>query len=291
MQDLAFDKISIDEVFISQTNATSYSVLRLDKIHPLISGNKWYKLRYYLEQAKEEDLRGIITFGGPYSNHLLATAAACKMNGIESIGIVRGEEPAKYSTTLLDASSLGMTLVFSSREDYKAGIIPEDIPADEFLIVNEGGYGEAGARGASHMIEGLADDFTHFCCAVGTGTMLAGLASAARGKKVTGISVLKNNFELEDAVTNLTSENHNWSILHDYHFGGYGKHPPELIDFMNEFYSLSNIPSDIVYTGKLFFAMEDLIRRNYFPEESKILVIHSGGLQGNNSLQKGTLIY
>jgi len=135
--------------------------------------------------------------------------------------------------------------------------------------------------------------FTHCCCAVGTGTMMAGLTRAITSRqKMTGISVLKNNYDPENNLQSLLhDEPKEWQIIHDYHFGGYAKYKPGLIEFMNEFYRQTRIPSDFVYTGKLFFAISDLIKNNYFPAGSKLLLIHSGGLQGNSSLSKGTLIY
>jgi 1-aminocyclopropane-1-carboxylate deaminase len=293
MTNLAFDKISVDPITFPATPASKLSVLRLDKIHPLVSGNKWYKLKYYIQEAKGKKLRGILTFGGAFSNHLLATAAICRLEGLHSIGIVRGEKPPVLSNTLINAIEQGMDLHFISREDYRNKLIPPGIDPGEHLLVPEGGYGKMGARGAAHIIDEINDEYSHICCAVGTGTMMAGLInSAGHGTHVTGISVLKNNFSVKDEISNLVlNKSSSWDINHDYHFGGYAKHPPELISFMNEFYGHSNIPSDIVYTGKLFYGVMDLAAKNFFPSHSRILLIHSGGLQGNNSLEKGTLIY
>jgi 1-aminocyclopropane-1-carboxylate deaminase len=267
------------------------SILRLDKLHPVISGNKWYKLRYYLEEAIAQHKKGIVTFGGAWSNHILATAAACQLQGLASIGIIRGEEPADWSSTLLQAKELGMQFIFISREEYRDKKLPDNISGD-YYVVNEGGYGKTGAKGAADIIDGYNNNFTHYCCAVGTGTMIAGLINAAPEQKITGISVMKNNRQLPELIQTLVqSRDTEWEVLHDYHFGGYAKYEPRLLQFMNDFYRNTGIPSDFVYTGKLFYAVNDLIEKNYFPANSKILVVHSGGLQGNASLHKGTLMF
>lgn len=268
-------------------------VLRLDKMHEVISGNKWFKLKYYLEQAKQQQKDHIITFGGAWSNHIIATAAAGHLLGLRTTGIIRGERPSRYSTTLEKASELGMQFVFLNREEYKEKKLPAGLPGKNDYIIPEGGYGPPGATGAADIVNVFSSrNYTHIVCAVGTGTTMAGLINACPMQQVTGISVLKNNFELEKNISSLLDRGqHNFKLLHDHHFGGYAKHTPALLQFMNDFYAQTGIPSDFVYTGKLFFAVTSLIRGKYFPPHSKILVIHSGGLQGNTSLDKGTLIF
>ncbi len=290
---LSFNDITEDPIYLFNEKNISAIALRLDKIHPVISGNKWFKLQYYLKEAKEKEKKRIVTFGGAFSNHIAATAAACKMNGLSSAGIIRGEEPSKLSDTLVQAKKYGMQLYFISRDDYKEKRIPAELQGDENYFINEGGYGEKGVEGAADILNYCKKDFTHICCAVGTGTMMAGLIKAlSPGQNVIGISVLKNNPELEKQVRSLTgNEAKQWQMIHHYHFGGYAKHTPELIRFMNEFYSETKIPSDFVYTAKLFYAVSDLVKNNFFPPQSKLLLVHSGGLQGNISLGKGTLIY
>ncbi len=270
------------------------AVLRLDKIHPLVSGNKWFKLRYYLQEAKEQNKKTIVTFGGAWSNHILATAAACKINQLNCIGIIRGEEAATLSPTLIQAKELGMQLIFISREDYAKKKIPAEINKEENYFINEGGYGTTGADGAATILDYCKKEtYTHICCAVGTGTMMAGLIKGTSPQQqIIGISVLKNNIELETSIKSLINpEVTNFKVIHDYHFGGYAKYKPALIDFMNTFYQQTNIPSDFVYTGKLFYGITDLIRTDFFSPGSRLLLIHSGGLQGNSSLSKGTLIF
>ena len=290
---LALNNITVDDISSFYKKEIEVAVLRLDKISPSVSGNKWFKLRYYLEETKAREKKGIITFGGAWSNHIITTAAICQMNGLKAIGIIRGEEPKRLSITLLNAKEMGMQLYFISREAYQNKEVPASINKDEYLIVNEGGYGETGTKGASDILNYCSKPYTHYCCAVGTGTMMAGIVNAiSPGQQVTGISVMKNNIGLEIMIQTLvTNKEITWQLNHDYHFGGYAKHQPGLLSFMNEFYKLTNIKSDFVYTGKLFYAMSDLIEKNYFPQGSKLLLIHSGGLQGNVSLPDGTLIF
>jgi 1-aminocyclopropane-1-carboxylate deaminase len=294
MQDIVFQNITTDRIIFpfEKAKEIEVSVLRLDKIHATISGNKWFKLRYYIQEAIEQQKKCIVTFGGAYSNHIIATAAACKLNGLDSVGIIRGEEAVTLSHTLQQAKELGMQLHFISREDYAEKKVPISLNESQYYLINEGGYGEIGAKGASTITEYFnQQDYSHICCAVGTGTMIAGLANAV-SPKVTGISVMKNNFGLEESVRALLyDKNKDFNIIHDYHFGGYAKHKSELIKFMNEFYQQTGIPSDFVYTGKLFYAVSDLIQKGLFEKGSRLLLIHSGGLQGNVSLGNRTLIF
>ncbi|OLY94813.1 hypothetical protein BUE76_12360 [Cnuella takakiae] len=275
------------------------AVLRLDAVHPVVSGNKWYKLQGHLAQAAAAGKRTILTYGGAYSNHIVATAAACATAGLQSVGIIRGEAPEQWSPTLLDAQALGMELHFINRTSYREKTIPEELykqyPVGSIYVIGEGGMGTAGTTGIIEMMNNLPiDNFTHILSAVGTGTTLAGLIQASKSQQqVLGISSLKDNLELEAAVHNMlppTGKN-NWQINHEFHFGGYAKHKPELIRFMNDWYQLTGVPSDFVYTGKMFYAFQQLWLQQYFPENSNILLVHTGGLQGNRSLPAGTLIY
>lgn len=295
MQQADLNNISIDKLSLPllAEKKVEVSVLRLDKIHPLISGNKWFKLRYYLEEAKQQKKKAVITFGGAWSNHILATAAACKLHRLECTGIIRGES-TYLSPTLTKAKELGMQLIFTTREDYRDKKIPLPFYTDDHYIINEGGYGRIGAEGAATILDHCnKKEYDTICCAVGTGTMIAGLINGADTQQhITGISVLKNNIELEEKIKPLVDANKtNFTIRHDYHFGGYAKSKPELIEFMNNFFIQTMIPTDFVYTGKLFFAISNLISNNFYTPGSKLLVIHSGGLQGNDSLSKGTLIF
>jgi 1-aminocyclopropane-1-carboxylate deaminase/D-cysteine desulfhydrase-like pyridoxal-dependent ACC family enzyme len=296
------DELNIHDVFIQPLNDNHFKnenihvdVLRLDKIHPVISGNKWFKLKYWLQNAAEKNYTTIATFGGAFSNHILATAYACNKQNFNCIGFIRGEEPKHYSQTLLDAKALNMQLKFISRDDYKnkQNIIQKNA---SLFFIPEGGYGKAGAAGATEIMQLMPDasTYNYIICATGTGTMLAGIINASlQHQTCTGISVMKNNFSLKDevfALLNSESKNH-VEILHDYHFGGYAKHTQSLIDFMNEVWNKFQLPLDFVYTAKALYAVYHLTEKNYFKPDSKVLFIHSGGLQGNRSLKEKTLLY
>lgn len=241
----------------------------------------------------------LLTFGGAYSNHIVATAAASKELGLQAIGIIRGERSQQLSLTLQEATALGMELYFVSREAYKQKVIPatvfEHYPKEDILVVNEGGYGMAGSIGAAAILEHCdRNAYTHFLTAVGTGTTLAGLVRAASTPQQSiGISVLKNAFSLTAEINALLPDHlhHRFMLLHDFHFGGYARAKQALFDFMNQWYRDTSIPTDFVYTGKAFYATDHLIRTGYFPSGSRLLLIHSGGLQGNRSLPKDTLIF
>jgi 1-aminocyclopropane-1-carboxylate deaminase len=297
MQFINEDNCRVDPVSTLYKIHTKVDVLRLDLIHPVISGNKWFKLKYYIKQAKEEGKNILLTFGGAYSNHIVATAAASKMAGLKSTGIIRGEKPAKLSHTLEMAARFGMDLYFTGREAFRNKIIPDEVyekyPKEKMYRINEGGYGSLGMKGAMDILN-LVDrsSYTHIIAATGTGTMLAGLIEASRKNcQVTGISVLKNNLSIHEEINQLLKAPKAYNINFNYHFGGYAKHTEALLSFMNAWYERTGIPSDFVYTGKLFFALDQLIEDGYFPGASSILAIHSGGLQGNLSLPKGKLIF
>ncbi|MBS1601274.1 MAG: pyridoxal-phosphate dependent enzyme [Bacteroidetes bacterium] len=274
-------------------------VLRLDKLHPIVSGNKWFKLEGHLRQTPLTPGSAIITFGGAWSNHIVATAYTAQELGLRSIGIIRGERPSQLSVTLKDAITYGMTLNFVSRKEYSQ----KDQPA--FLqhlaanypgayIIPEGGSGEAGIVGCSEILRHIdSKSYTHILCAIGTGTTFLGILRASTpGQEIIGIPVLKGISSLKDIDGDkfLTPQRSaRGRIIPDYHFGGYARHPQQLLDFMNRFYHETGIPSDIVYTGKLFYALEDSISRELYPSHSRLLVIHSGGLQGNRSLSPGQL--
>ena len=262
-------------------------VLRLDKLHPVISGNKWFKLKEHLALATPG--KPILTFGGAWSNHLVATAYAARQAGIAAIGVIRGERPAAPSATLEEAAAYGMQLEFISRQRY----LQKEDPAflGELLhrypgayIIPEGGGGLPGITGSEAILR-IADTtaYAHIACAIGTGATFQGLLRAAAPHQViVGVPVLKG-FDTSPL------QGPNTILLPQYHFGGYARHPQTLLDFMNGFYRETSIPTDIVYTGKLFYALTQSIRQEFFPTQSRLLIIHSGGLQGNRSLQPGKL--
>ena len=272
------------------------SMLRLDNIHPQVSGNKLFKLHFFIKRALSSSKK-IITFGGAYSNHLAATATMCRDYGIKCIGIVRGERPENLSHTLQYCLEQEMELQFISREKYaeKNDKRIKDELRKKYpyhIVVPEGGFGKEGMQGAA-LIPSFykTGSFTHICCAVGTATTLAGLICSASAKEtIVGFSALKNLNDFEERIQTLVSTTSiNYSLIENYHFGGYAKKTDELLNFMNEFYRQTNIPTDFVYTGKMMFGVFDLIKKNYFTKGSKILCVHTGGLQGNFSLPDGTL--
>ncbi len=294
---LNINNIPTQKLYSLSKNGVETSILRLDLAHPIINGNKWFKLKFYIEEAIKYKKNGIASFGGAYSNHIVALAYACKENGLPSIGFIRGEKPAELSSTLMAAESFGMELHFLTREMFrnKNNLINEyNIP--NWLLVNEGGYGLLGAEGAAtisvlfHLI-----NYTNIICSVGTGTMIAGIIKRANNtQQIIGINALKNNFSIESEISALLTQNDkkkNYLINYDYHFGGYANYTKPLINFMNNLWITENIPTDIVYTGKLLYATNELINSKYFKPKSKLLVIHSGGLQGNASLTNGELLF
>lgn len=296
--DLDIEPISIDELKLAflQPKNLSASVLRLDKIHSEISGNKWFKLKEYLSEAIRNQQQTVLTFGGAYSNHILATAAACKAKALHAVGIIRGEQASVLSPTLVQAKQMGMELYFVSREAYREKELPAKL-LDKYrnaLVINEGGYGIPGMKGAKAILSQETEAYTHVLAAVGTGTTLAGLVEAAApGQQIIGISVLKNNFSLHQEINQLLSlpNQNRFELMHQYSFGGYAKQNKELLGFMNEWYRATGVPTDFVYTGKAFYAFKDLVETGFFPAGSRVLLVHSGGLQGNRSLPNGTLIF
>lgn len=255
--------------------------------HPFISGNKLRKLKYNLQEARVHGYTTLVTFGGAYSNHIAATAAAGKEYGFNTIGIIRGEElvdKVAENPTLVFARDNGMQFKFVSRSVYRdktneafiADLVDE---FGNFYLVPEGGTNELAVKGCEEILIDGDEKFTHICCAVGTGGTISGLINASKKhQKVLGFPALKGDF-LQNEIAKYTVRD-NWELVTNYHFGGYGKTTPELIEFMNWFYENTNIPLDPVYTGKMFFGIYDMIKQGIFKEESKILAIHTGGLQG-----------
>jgi 1-aminocyclopropane-1-carboxylate deaminase len=274
--------------------AIRVDVLRLDKIHPVISGNKWFKLKYYLDDAHRMNKKKLISFGGAYSNHLIAVAAAAKLDGFSCQGFVRGDKPHQLSHTLVAAESLGMDLQFLSREEYdlkkKAALVDRPAVDDsETMIIPEGGAGLPGVSGSAEILSLLpTGGYSHICCAVGTGTTIAGIINSSDLNVIKiGVSVLKGTkgFDpLNISWIKNRDDLKNVSIIHDDHFGGYAKKNDNLLEFMNHVFKTSGIPTDFVYTGKLFYSILRLSKEGYIPRDSHLLIIHSGGLQGNHSL-------
>ena len=272
------------------------AVLRLDELHPIVSGNKWFKLKHYLQQAQEQNAKIIASFGGPYSNHLVALAFAAKKYNLQSLGYVRSNENEPITPTLEEAKQYGMHLKFLGRNNFQSlkTEILQNKQTNSTYFVDEGGYGLLGAKGAATILSNTStNNYSHIVCAVGTGTMMAGLINAANPHQhVIGIPVLKNEATIRNEITQfITYKETPFTLLHDFHLGGYAKTNQAQFDFMNQLWTTEKIPTDIVYTSKLFMAVKSLVANNYFSPTAKILVIHSGGLQGNRSLPAGTLLF
>lgn len=276
--------------------ATEVAVLRLDKLDPDISGNKWFKLACYHEKLTQKGKIGMVSFGGPYSNHLIALAKHCKNNGLKSAAFIRGNYFPKLSTTLQQLQDWGMDLLFTSLNDYANPNLLKDRFSTQFqdyVWIPEGGAGVTGIKGAG-LISQLypLSNYTHIGCAVGTGTTMAGLLKEATAQQtIIGVSALKMKDEQSEikAMLEGIATDAKFELFTAFHEGGYGKTTPALLNFMNRFYEETQIPTDIVYTGKLFKGIFELIANAYFPPKSKLLLIHSGGLQGNRSLPSGSL--
>lgn len=270
-------------------------LLRLDLLHPIVSGNKFYKLRYYIEFALAKGVSTVASFGGPYSNHIVALAYTAKEAGLKSIGYIRTNADEPMTPSLKEAKAYGMELVYLGRMEFqskKTHILQSSEVMTDCYFIDEGGYGTIGAKGAATILtENNTTRYNYIISAVGTGTMLAGIINAAEpNQKIIGIPVLKNEGSIESEINALLEDkNRRYTLLHQFHQGGYAKTNPMMLDFMNRLWDAEKIPTDIVYTSKLLFGVGQLIKENYFEKNATILVIHSGGLQGNRSLPEGSL--
>jgi 1-aminocyclopropane-1-carboxylate deaminase len=256
-------------------------------LHQFISGNKLRKLKYNLQLIKEKNIQTIITFGGAFSNHIAATAFAGFENNIKTVGIIRGEElksSYKKNPTLSFAERHGMTFEFISRPNYQKRTDPLFLETIQnkypnSFILPEGGSNLLAIKGCEEILADDDQEFDYFCCAIGTSITIQGIIkSSFKHQKTIGFPALKGvNF---DEILNENCSNKNFEICNDYHFGGYAKVTDQLIDFINGFKHQYQIPLDPVYTAKMMFGILDKIKNNYFAPNSKILAIHTGGLQG-----------
>jgi 1-aminocyclopropane-1-carboxylate deaminase len=264
-------------------------IKREDLNHPFVSGNKWWKLKFNLEKADQAGMKTILTFGGAFSNHIYATAAAANELGFQSIGMIRGEEVVPLNDTLQFATQKGMRLHYISRSAYRGKTDPlflEQLKhrfGDVFLIP-EGGTNELAVKGIEQFIKQLDTEAEYVCCPVGTGGTMAGIiAGLDEKKKVIGFSALKDGSYLNNEVASLLVKPYaNWQITTDYHFGGYAKTTPLLNAFIERFKELHGIPLDFVYTGKMIAGIFDLVSKGFFEKGSTILAIHTGGIRRVN---------
>ena len=269
-------------------------IKRTDQTHQHISGNKWYKLKYNLIEAKKKGFQTLLTFGGAYSNHIAATACAAKENGLKSVGVIRGEEHLPLNPTLQFAKEQGMHIHYVSRSDYRLKTTTEFInnlksKFDDFYLVPEGGTNQLAIKGTEEILDvSSTQDFV--CCAVGTGGTIAGIINSTNSKQtVIGFPAIKGFDLLQKDIESWTNKK-NWRLINDCVCGGYAKVNEELVQFINEFYSTQNIPLDAVYTGKMMMGILDLVAKDYFPKGSTILAIHTGGLQGNKGMSERLMI-
>ncbi|OQW79647.1 MAG: 1-aminocyclopropane-1-carboxylate deaminase [Proteobacteria bacterium ST_bin11] len=268
-------------------------IKRDDLLHPIISGNKWRKLKYTLNHALHNGADSIVSMGGAYSNHLHALAFTGKALGLQTIGYIRGERPAHLNATLYDLLDWGMELRFVSRSDYRQlrdcqhyDSLPE-LQAGQYWLP-EGGATDLALQGVAELLDEIEIGFDTLVVACGTGTTLAGLLTSPLTNRAIGVAALKGgDFLIEDVAQVLNKQgltsHADWRILVDYHFGGFAKTTPALLAFMQDFKQRQGVELEPIYTGKMLFALYDLIRQGYFPAGQRILAIHTGGLQGRRS--------
>lgn len=262
--------------------------IRLEYLnHPFVSGNKLRKLKYNIRCATQSPYYKLLTFGGAYSNHIAAVAYSGKENQMKTIGVIRGEElihSVNTNPTLRFAEECGMQFKFVSREDYRKKAEPWFINQlqeefGDFYLLPEGGTNELAVKGCEEILTASDTQYDFICCPVGTGGTISGLINASwPHQKILGFPALKGDFLNEEIAKFATRSN--WELISDYHFGGYGKVTDELVAFINQFKQSYDVPLDPIYTGKMLYGIFNLLDQGYFPKHSKILVVHTGGLQG-----------
>lgn len=282
------------QVFLSilEEKKVTLFIKREDEIHPFVSGNKFRKLKYNIQEAKHQQKETLLTFGGAYSNHIVATAVAGKIADLKTIGVIRGEELAldlqrtlATNSTLKQAHENGMKFHFVTREEYREKLEFVFIESlknkfGDFYTIPEGGTNNFAVKGCEEILNEDDNKFDYICVCVGTGGTISGLINSVKqDQKVIGFPALKGDF-LKKEITPFVKRNKHWNLVNEYHFGGYAKYNSELISFINTFYKETKIPLDPVYTGKMVFGVLDLIGKDYFKPNTKILLIHTGGLQG-----------
>ncbi len=292
--------VPVEQIYPSWVAHTDIQldILRLDQLHPHISGNKWFKLKNHLLGAEKRNITTVLSFGGAWSNHIHALAAAGNALGIKTIGVIRGERPARPSAMLQDVEQWGMQLHFISRKDYrlkhdadfqKQLLTDLSLCSEQVLIVPEGGSGALGVAGCEDILAAgniNAQNYDEIWLACGTGATLAGIVrSTPSTTQVKGVAVLKGaDFLNEDIRQHLRADCSNWYLETDYHCGGYGKTTPELLAFIKSFEAEAGIPLDHVYTGKMMLVLKQQILAGQIRKGNRILAVHTGGLQGKRGL-------
>ena len=279
-------KIKPEKISLSLLNLKEIELFikRIDLLDPLISGNKFFKLKYNMLEAKRQKKKYILTFGGAYSNHISATAFAANKFGFKSIGIIRGEKSSNLNYTLRFAKENGMKIHYISREQYRKKHTVSFINElknnyKSFYLIPEGGANSLAIKGTEEILDNENHDY--ICCPVGTGGTISGIIKSSQSHmKILGFPAMKGNNDLSTNIESWTNEK-NWCLINNYHFGGYAKITKELIDFTMDFNFNQKIPLDAIYTSKMMYGIIDLIKKDYFPRKSSILAIHTGGIQGN----------
>ncbi len=273
---------------ILEEKRVSLWIKRDELTHPTIQGNKWRKLKYNLQFAEENNIKRLVTFGGPVSNHIYSTAAAGLQFGFKTIGVIRGYEHLPLTPTLQFAKDCGMELIFLDKQKYTSRYNVDFLQSIEsahgkFHLIPDGGANALAIKGVSELFDEIEIKYDVCCVSIGTGTTLAGALLNSKNKNAIGFSSLKGE-EIETEINQLLNPfdeiKNQWQINKDYQFGGYGKTTQELMDFVNYFYNKTNIQLDPIYTSKMLFGILDMIKKNQFEVGATILAVHTGGLQG-----------
>ncbi|WP_242082330.1 1-aminocyclopropane-1-carboxylate deaminase/D-cysteine desulfhydrase [Aestuariivivens sediminis] len=293
-------KQSINQQIKIPNRGIELYVKREDKLHDFVSGNKFRKLKYNLKEAEDLRCKTLLTFGGAYSNHIAALASAGQVLGFKTVGVIRGHELStriEHNPTLHFAKACGMQFKFVSREDYRDKMSDSFLNAlmhdfGKFYLIPEGGTNALAVKGCEEILSETDKDFNYICVSVGTGGTISGLINCSKpGQQVLGFPALKGSFLHKD-ISKFARKS-NWTLVNDYHFGGYAKINEALVSFINTFSSAYSVPLDPIYTGKMMFGVMDLIDKGAFPNGSRVLAIHTGGLQGilgmNTHLKKKNL--
>ncbi|MAO02602.1 MAG: 1-aminocyclopropane-1-carboxylate deaminase [Flavobacteriales bacterium] len=265
-------------------------IKRIDLNHRYISGNKLYKLKYNITEAKKKGYKKILTFGGAYSNHIVATAYLGKKEGFNTIGIIRGEKNLPLNASLQNAYDNEMNLKYINRRDYRLKDTDSFINKlkcefGNFYLIPEGGTNFLGVKGASEILSN-DNNYNYVCCPVGTGGTIAGIINSSNiNQIILGFSALKNTIDVKRNIK-LYTKKQNWKLFSRYSCGGYAKISKKLIKFINEFNINYGVPLDVIYTGKMMMGLFDMVERDFFKPKSKILVVHTGGLQGNKGMNQ-----
>ncbi len=279
------------------SNNVNLFMKRTDLVHPVISGNKWYKMKYNIVEMKKLGLDTLLTFGGAFSNHIHAAAHAGKIFGFKTIGLIRGEEHLPLNPTLQAAVDDGMELHYVDRTTFRKRETEEFLNSirerfGDVYILPVGGTNKIALKGCAEIIDQIDIDYNYICSASGSGGTFAGLVAGLKGsKQAIAFPALKGGEFLEEVISDLVSEYtgetfSNWGLNTDYHFGGFAKLTKELIDFTHEFNELNGFELDYIYTNKMMFGIADLIKKGFFKSGETIVAIHSGGLQGNEGMRE-----